>query len=108
MRYKKKEEGFLSWFFFGRDSKVDKILFQVMGKEVNLYIYIYYKNIYIRQCFSTMYNMILNLIHVDSFVSAALYTHQLTVYYYSLIRSPYRIKYNLFPIVSTYSSFHPY
>lgn len=47
MRYKKKEEGFLSWFFFGRDSKVDKILFQVMGKEVNLYIYIYIIRIYI-------------------------------------------------------------
>lgn len=44
MRYKKKEEGFLSWFFFfGRDSKVDKILFQVM------YIYkmYIYKIIYI-------------------------------------------------------------
>lgn len=40
MRYKKKEDFFLG-FFFGRDSKVDKILFQVMGKEVNLYIYIY-------------------------------------------------------------------
>lgn len=37
---KRKKKDFFLGFFFGRDSKVDKILFQVMGKEVNLYIYI--------------------------------------------------------------------